>query len=177
MAIQNQSVVLELNTHTLVSVSSPDNLHLLKSIDIASLSPENSTIDSPSILSTQPHLQLPRKSNFHKADEILVVVQKEFRLLRAFLDGVFHVHEYCSQDHHTATHHSMVTAFLKGESAIQVYPDSQPNIDSEYIHEKVILFTHNSPKEYPSHMSKFIFMGNTTSWRHCSQQNRPSDSQ
>jgi len=117
-------------------LSPPDNLHLLESIDITSLSPGNSTINSPSILSTQPCLRLPRKSNFHKAHEILVVVQKEFRLLGAFLDVVFHVHEYCSQDHHAATHHSMVTAFLKGESTIQVYPDSQPNIDSEYVHEK-----------------------------------------
>ena len=62
----------------------PDNLHLLKSIDIISLSPENSTFGSPSTLSTQPHLRPPRRSNFDKACEILVVVQKEFRSCAPF---------------------------------------------------------------------------------------------
>jgi hypothetical protein len=97
------------------------------------------------------HLQPSnQQSNFHKAHEILVVIQKEFRSLGAFLNVVFHVHEYHSQDHCTATHRSMVTAFLKVESTIQVldlvdaiyrHPDSQPNIDSEYVHEKDLSFS------------------------------------
>jgi hypothetical protein len=53
-------------------LSPPDNLHLLESIDIVLLSPENSTFASPSILSTQPRFRPPRRSNFDKAHEILV---------------------------------------------------------------------------------------------------------
>ena len=131
-------------------LSPPDNLHLLESIDIVSLGPENSTFGSPSILSTQPRLRTPKRSNFDKAHEILVVIQKEFRSLGAFLDAVFHVREHRSQDSRTATHRSMVTAFLKGESAVQVshiieaiyrHPESRPNTDSERAHEKDLSFS------------------------------------
>jgi hypothetical protein len=50
----------------------------------------------------------------------------------------------------TALQHSMVTAFLKGESTIQVsnivdaiyrHTDSQPNIDSEYVYGKDLSFS------------------------------------
>ena len=131
-------------------LSPPDNLHLLESLDIASFSPEHSTLDSPSILSTQPRLRPPKRSNFDKAHGILVVIQKEFRSLGAFLDVVFHVREHRSQDLRTATHRSMVTAFLKGESTVQVshiidaiyrHPEGRPNTDSEHAHEKNLSFS------------------------------------
>jgi hypothetical protein len=127
-------------------------------------SPELSQGSLPSILSTQPCLQPQKKNKFQKADEILILIQSEFRSIGAFLNTTFYVHEHCSQDNCTPVHCSMVGAFLKGKSTVQVshiidtiywHPDSHPNSDSEHCHEKELHFSTMTPPNdihhaYPS---------------------------
>ncbi|KAG6818589.1 hypothetical protein H0H93_003702 [Arthromyces matolae] len=111
--------------------------------------------DPPSrtpISASQGRLRAPKRSEWQKIDDILAVVQKDFKSIGSFLEYLFH-NAPRGSDPRTARHRSMVSAFLQGSSNVHmgniitlIYKHRQSN-PTKYSSDDSYRFSPHAPLE------------------------------